>query len=97
MAFLDDVYIVTTPERVGDVHVAPQDELYRHAWIRIHGGKRRCGTQVESALKHATHWSGSRRRKTQVREFGRGLASPPGNKESAFWEHWGMSISWRHS
>ena len=56
--------------------------------------KRRCGTQLRSALKHATHWSGSRRRKTQVRESGRDLTSPspPGNKESAFWElHWGTS------
>ena len=45
LAFLDDVNVVTTPERVGDVYMALQDELYRHAWIKIHGGK----TQVWNA------------------------------------------------
>ena len=46
LAFLDDVYFITTPERVGDVYVALQEELYRHARIRIHVGK----TQVEKAV-----------------------------------------------
>ena len=45
LAFLDDVYVITTPERVGDVYVALQEELYRHARIRIHVGK----TQVWNA------------------------------------------------
>ena len=44
-AFLDDVYVVTTPSRVGFVHNILQEELYRHARIRIHAGK----TQVWNA------------------------------------------------
>ena len=44
-AFLDDVYVVTTPDRVGFVHNILQEELYRHARIRIHVGK----TQVWNA------------------------------------------------
>ena len=34
-AFLDDIYIVCLPDRVGDI----QEELYRHARISIHLGK----------------------------------------------------------
>ena len=44
-AFLDDVYVVTLPGRVGSVHNILQEELYRHARIRIHVGK----TQVWNA------------------------------------------------
>ena len=86
LAFLYDVYVVTTPERVGDVYVAVQDELCRRPDQDPVVAKRRCGTQLESALKHATRWSGTRKRKTQVQESGRALTSPPGNKESVFWE-----------
>ena len=44
-AFLDDVYVLTTPDRVGDVYRALQEELFRHCRIRIHVGK----TQVWNA------------------------------------------------
>ena len=44
LAILDDVYVVTTPER--RVFMALQDQLFRHARIRIHGGK----TQVWNAV-----------------------------------------------
>ena len=46
LAFLNDVYVITTPERVGDVYVALQEELHQHARIRIHVGK----TQVWNAV-----------------------------------------------
>ena len=45
LAFLDDVYVITKPDRVGDVYLALQEELYRHARIKIHAGK----TQVWNA------------------------------------------------
>ena len=45
LAFLDDVYVITKPDRVGDVYLALQEELYRHARIRIHAGE----TQVWNA------------------------------------------------
>ena len=38
-AYLDDIYILSRPERVGAVYAVLQDELLRHAHIRIHGGK----------------------------------------------------------
>ena len=44
-AFLCDVYVVTSPRRVGDVYVALQEELFRHSRIRINVGK----TQVWNA------------------------------------------------
>ena len=41
MAFLDDIYVVTRPERIGAVYVSLQNELLAHSGIRIHGGKTR--------------------------------------------------------
>ena len=38
-AFLDDISILTKPERVGAVYAVLQEELLRHAHIRINGGK----------------------------------------------------------
>ena len=37
-ALVDDIYIFTKPERVGAVHVVLQEELFKHAHIRINGG-----------------------------------------------------------
>ena len=44
-AFLDDIYVTTTPERVGIVHNNLEQELSRHSRIHIHVGK----TQVWNA------------------------------------------------
>ena len=41
MAFLDDIYVVIRPERIGAVYVSLQNELLAHSGIRIHGGKTR--------------------------------------------------------
>ena len=38
-AFLDDVYFVVHPDRVGDMYQVVEQELYRHSRIRIHTGK----------------------------------------------------------
>ena len=38
-AFLDDIYLVSKPERVGEVHSVLERELWVHAKIRIHSGK----------------------------------------------------------
>ena len=37
--YLDDVYVVTTPDRVGAVLTILSEELWRHSRIRIHGRK----------------------------------------------------------
>ena len=38
-AYLDDVYVVSKPDRVGAIYTALQETLWAHARIRIHGGK----------------------------------------------------------
>ena len=41
VALLDDIYVVTRPERIGAVYVSLLNELLAHSGIRIHGGKTR--------------------------------------------------------
>ena len=38
-AFLDDIYVICSPERVGDIHFLLQQELWRHSRISLHLGK----------------------------------------------------------
>ena len=40
-AFLDDTYVVSAPERTGELHGALEDALWRHAHICLHQGKTR--------------------------------------------------------
>ena len=40
-AFLDDTYVVSAPERTGELHGALEDALWRRARIRLHQGKTR--------------------------------------------------------
>ena len=35
-ANLDDVWLVSQPERVGEVHTVPEHELWTHAKIQVH-------------------------------------------------------------
>ena len=39
MAFLDDVYMASDPDRVGPVYATLQDSLWEEAGIRIHVGR----------------------------------------------------------
>ena len=41
MAFLDDVYMASDPDRVGPAYATVQDSLWEEAGIRIHVGKTR--------------------------------------------------------
>ena len=56
----DDVYVLTTPDRVGDVYRALQEELFGRTLAR-----RRCGTQQEFAPQRATCLRGSHKRQTR--------------------------------
>ena len=38
-AYLDDIYLVTMPERVGAMYAIVEEQLRVQAKIRIHGGK----------------------------------------------------------
>ena len=39
LAFLDEIYVVCSPERVSDVYASLQHELWRHSRIEVHQGK----------------------------------------------------------
>ena len=41
LAFLDDLYIVTSPDRTVEVHNILREELWCHARISLHQGKTR--------------------------------------------------------
>ena len=41
LAFLDDLYVVSTPERTVAVHNILREELWQHAKISVHNGKTR--------------------------------------------------------
>ena len=38
-AFLDDLYVVSKPDRVGEIYRTMQESLWAHVGIKIHGGK----------------------------------------------------------
>ena len=38
-AYLDDVFVVSKPDRVGAIYTALQESLWGRAWIRVHGCK----------------------------------------------------------
>ena len=71
-AYLDDLYLVCRPERVGEVHAILRHHLWESARISIHEGKtkvwNRCGTRpqgcddlqaaAESVLPGAVVWRG---------------------------------------
>ena len=91
-AFLDGVYVVTTPRRVGDVHLALQEELFRHSRILINT-RHRCGMQVEFAPKRATCLKESRKPTTPTPGFGEDRESQQQSVASAFWARlWDMQI-----
>ena len=47
MACLDDVHMVSQPERVGGAYAVLEEELVTHAGIKVHGERARCGTWLE--------------------------------------------------
>ena len=49
-AYLDDLYVVCRPARVGDVHSILQQELFFHAHISIHQGKTKVWNQERLEL-----------------------------------------------
>ena len=73
-AFLDDLYVLCSPERVGEVHKVIQQELWSRANIRVHHGKtkvwnragaepRGCAELTAAARmvkENATVWVGDR-------------------------------------
>ena len=50
-AFLDDIYVVSEPGRVGPIYQVLEAELWRRVGIRIHAGKRRYGMLQECGMR----------------------------------------------
>ena len=48
LAYLDDIYVITRPDRVGDVYTAVRQNLWIHACVSINNGK----TNVWNAAGH---------------------------------------------
>ena len=48
LAYLDGIYVITRPDRVGDVHTAVRQNLWIHACVSINNGK----TKVWNAAGH---------------------------------------------
>ena len=48
LAYLDDIYVITKPDRVGDVYTAVRQNLWVHACVSINNGK----TKVWNAAGH---------------------------------------------
>ena len=57
-AFLDDVYVVTRPERVGEVYRILEEALRFSRASASTTAKRRSGTSPERVQRRATCWSG---------------------------------------
>ena len=49
-AFLDDIYVVCRPERVGVVHTLLENALWEHARIQVHAGKTKIYNQAGVAV-----------------------------------------------
>ena len=84
LAFLDDMYVTTTSERVGIVHNILEQELYRHSRSHIHVGKTQVWNAAGVRPPHATSWNVLPKCPTQRRECGRDPTSPQLNREYAF-------------
>ena len=50
MVFLDDIYTVSKPDRMADVHIAVDEELLTNAQIRLHHGTRRYGAERDAGV-----------------------------------------------
>ena len=54
MAFLDDIYFCSEPNRVGVVYAVIEEALQHHAGISIHGARLKCGMRLVCAPQVVT-------------------------------------------
>ena len=83
-AFLDDVYVMNTPNGVGTVHNILQEELNQHSRIHINIGKTQVGNAV--GIRPPACDQLTRIAQTQMPGCGRGPGCQRQNKGSASWE-----------
>ena len=68
-AFLDDIYVICSPERVGDIHFLLQQELWRHSRVSLHLGNTQVWNRAgfePSVCRVATSRGGGRSGRSRV-------------------------------
>ena len=85
MAYLDDIYFASRPERVGDVVAASVQELWAHARIRVHGGKTHIWNRAGTKPGCVTFCRDKLKRRILTQGCGEDPKSPPQNKGSKCW------------
>ena len=79
-AFLDDVYVITTPDRVGLAYTVLQHELWTGCHIRINTGKTQVWNRMGERPQLVTCWKGSPMSRISEHTFGEGQGSPQWNR-----------------
>ena len=93
-ALLDDIYVATTPHRVGDVYKS-LDEHLRAPESASTEERRRCGTQSTTDQSSVMYWSRSLKGRTLMPACGAVLRSLSTNKASKSWgHHWAIHSLW---
>ena len=69
-AFLDDIYVVCSPDRVLPIFQALEVELWVHSRIQIHQGRPNSGTKAGFLHRGGRHWRHTRGGLTQMLSFG---------------------------
>ena len=83
-AYLEDIYVVCSPERVGAIFTRLKSDLEGH--VR---GRPRCGTKLVRSLKHAVQCKRLRSVWTLTPEFGPVMVLCP----SKVSEYWGSQLA----
>ena len=86
-AYLDDIYVVTEPERVRTVLTLVENALLAWAGISIHQEKTKIWNQAGFNLLGVRCWKGWQGSWTNMRTCGEVQNCPHICKESKFWAH----------
>ena len=86
MAFLDDVYMASDPDRVGRVYATVQDSLWEEAGIRIHVVKTKVWNAAGIRIAISTSWREWPRNGIHRPECGGAQGSPSSSKGPKSWE-----------
>ena len=93
-AYLDDVWLVSQPERVGEVHIVAEHELWTHAKIQVHRGKIHVWNRSARKPPSCDEMQRVAEAAIPTPESGVVPSSPRQNRASKYWGAlWGMKIS----
>ena len=95
MAFLDDIYTVSKPDRLADVHTAVDEELLTNAQIRLHHGKTQVwnrGGVEPNGMPELTRVARAVKPDTVVWRGDPGLPTFPARVDGSRHSHWTTSV-----